>query len=104
MKHLDSPSGARVASRIASCSVPCALIALSMTSSSCTLLWIFNNDPAGLPCDFNSSQDGACLEGYTCIEQAQNEFVCVAQGALGVGEPCVSSDQCDEDLTCATLY
>lgn len=90
--------------RLASFFLSCALPFLTVTSSSCTLLWIFNNDPAGLPCDFTSSQDGACLEGYTCVQQAQNEFVCVAQGALGVGEACISSDQCDEDLTCATLY
>lgn len=85
----------------------CAIVSVAfvaVTSSSCTLLWIFNNDPAGLPCDFTSSQGGACLEGYVCIEQAQDEFVCVAQGALDVDEACAASDQCGEDLTCATFY
>jgi hypothetical protein len=79
-------------------------VVTAVTSSSCTLLWLFNNDPAGLPCDFTSSQEGACLEGYTCVEQANQEFICVAQGALGVGDVCIASDQCDEDLTCDTLY
>lgn len=79
-------------------------LAFALPLSGCTLLWCFNNDPAGLPCDFTSSQEGACLEGYTCIQQSNQEFICVAQGALQVGEECVSSDQCGEDLTCDTLY
>lgn len=83
-----------------------SLLALlvALPFSSCTLLYCFNNDPAGLPCDFTASQEGACLEGYTCVEQANNEFICLVQGALNVNEPCASSDQCGEDLTCATLY
>lgn len=86
----------------------CAIVGIaalaSLTTSSCTLLWIFNNDPAGLPCDFTSSQEGTCLEGYVCKEQAANEFICVAKGALAVDEPCALSDECGEDLTCGTFY
>lgn len=78
-----------------------ALVALA---SSCSLLWIFNSDPAGLPCDFTSSQTGVCLDGYVCIEQTANEFICVVQGNLLKGERCVQSDQCDEGLVCATAY
>jgi hypothetical protein len=77
---------------------------ITMFSSSCSLLWLFNNDPAGLPCDFTTDQAGACLDGYVCIERSNNELICVVQGNLQKGEACVQSDQCDEGLTCAAAY
>lgn len=85
----------------------CSLVTLGLlvaTTSSCSLLWVFNSDPAGLPCDFTASQTGACLDGYVCIEQADNEFICVVQGNLQKGEPCADSEQCDEGLTCGSFY
>jgi hypothetical protein len=84
--------------------VALALACGVVSSSSCTLLWIFNNDPAGLPCDFTSSQEGTCLEGYVCKQQSNNEFICVAKGALAADEACALSDECDEGLTCDTFY
>ena len=84
-----------------------SLVLVLISTSSCSLLWLFNSDPAGLPCDFTSSQNGesgVCLDGYVCVEQAESEFICLVQGNLQKGEPCVQSEQCDESLTCATAY
>lgn len=80
------------------------LLVMVASTSSCSLLWLFNSDPAGLPCDFTSSQSGACLDGYVCVEQPGSEFICVVQGNLQKDQPCVESEQCDEGLTCGSAY
>jgi hypothetical protein len=72
-------------------------------SSSCTLLWLFTSDPEGLPCDFSVDPLGQCLEGYTCVVR-DNESVCLRANALNAGDPCLKTDQCDEDLLCATQF
>ena len=82
-----------------------ALLALVVGgTSSCSLLWLFNSDPAGLPCDFAASTSGACLDGYVCVAQEGGEFVCVVQGNLRKGDACVETDECDEGLVCGTAY
>lgn len=77
----------------------CAIGALS--TSSCTLLWVFQNDPEGLPCDEN----GLCLDGYTCVKRTGGELpVCLRDGARKRGEPCFVSDQCEEGLACGSGF
>jgi hypothetical protein len=89
-----------------------ALLALflgaGLASSGCTLLWLFNNDPERLPCEFAPgaqpvAEAGACLEGYTCVKEG-DEFVCLKAGAKVEGEACTETAECDEDLVCATFY
>lgn len=83
-----------------------ALVALfTLGASSCSLLWIFNNDPEGLPCaDIdNQARTGRCLDGYTCVFR-ESDAVCLKAGAKQAGDPCLSTDECDEDLVCATAY
>lgn len=71
----------------------------------CTLLWLFQNDPEGLPCELAADGTGRCLEGYTCVPRGADELpVCLKAGAKKKGEPCATSAECDEDLTCATGY
>lgn len=81
------------------------LAAVALPSASCSLLWVFNNDPEGLPCADvdNETRTGRCLEGYACVFR-ENEAVCLKAGAKQAGEPCLSSEECDEDLVCATEY
>lgn len=75
------------------------------SASGCTLLWAFQNDPEGLPCELDENGKGRCLDGYACVPRGEGELpVCLKAGAKKKGEPCTSSDECDEDLTCATGY
>jgi hypothetical protein len=85
------------------------LLALALTAvalaSGCTLLWIFQNDPDGLPCEVDEDGNGRCLEGYTCVPRGEDALpVCLRAGAKKLGEPCTIADECDRDLTCGTGY
>jgi len=78
--------------------------------SGCSLLWLFNNDPEGLPCDFaNDPDNGACLDGYTCVEREATDtapvtFVCLKAGLKKVDESCFRKEECEVGLECATGF
>jgi hypothetical protein len=73
-----------------------ATLANVMSASGCTLLWLFNNDPEGLPCDFSESKAGGCLDGYTCVGG-----LCMAAAEKVIGDPCARSEECARGLACA---
>jgi hypothetical protein len=75
--------------------VTLSVVAL-LSASGCTLLWLFNNDPEGLPCDFSESKVGRCLEGYTCVGGA-----CARAGEKVIGDPCARNEECGSGLACA---
>jgi hypothetical protein len=95
-----SALGVRAAwSRVASCA---ALLLVTLASSGCTLLYIFNSDPEGLPCDFSTdidgdgevtAADGRCLQDFEGVDYTCIEGVCRKARVLQAGEPCSSTDQ-----------
>ncbi len=77
----------------------------ALGASSCTILYLFTSDPEGLPCaDVDAAtRTGRCLDGYTCVFRA-DDAVCLKAGAKKAGDPCQDTDECDEELVCATAY
>ncbi len=87
------------------------LLAVCASTASCTFLYLFNSDPEGLPCDFTNSDQGACLDGYVCVNVESGDPdnpdinpVCLKAGAKKKGEACARNEECDSDLTCNTRF
>lgn len=80
------------------------VVALAAGTSSCTLLWLLTNDPEGLPCDFSTSDTGACLDGYTCVKLDTGDSVCLKAGKKKAGDACAKTAECGEQLVCASAY
>lgn len=76
------------------------LAVLAACASGCTLLWLFNNDPQGLPCQITKEHpEGECLDGYVCIVE-NDAPICVHAHTLEAGELCARTDQCKPGLAC----
>lgn len=81
------------------------LAAVAALSSSCTILYLLNEDPDGLPCEIDDDGITHCLKGYTCVDKNDGSTpLCRKAGALQVGQACDEDAQCDEDLVCDTGY
>ncbi len=80
------------------------VIAASVLTPGCTLWWLLNSDPDGLPCRITQKQpQGICLDGYTCVVE-EGSPVCRPAGNTAVGELCARSEECVDGAACATGY
>lgn len=85
--------------------VAAVVAAFTLGASSCSLLWLFQSDPEGLPCELDANGLGACLDGYACVSRGDDQLpVCLKAAALREGEPCEVSAECMDGLTCASAY
>ena len=63
---------------------------------SCSLFWLLGSDPEGLPCALD---DPPCLDGYVCVEDQ-----CLKAGAKKAGDLCTLTEECADNLFCASGY
>ncbi|MFZ9886501.1 MAG: hypothetical protein ACO3JL_03270 [Myxococcota bacterium] len=67
-----------------------------LASSGCTLWFLLNEDPEGLPCDEPPTE---CLAGYTCVDGR-----CLRAAVGGVGDQCQEDGECTDGLVCTNAY
>lgn len=72
------------------------LLLCALGAAGCSIWFLANQDPAGLPCADTSP---FCLEGYTCIDG-----LCLRAAALGEGDACQGDGECEEGLICANAF
>lgn len=82
-----------------------ALAVLAGGAPGCSLLWLFQSNPEGLPCELDESGVGSCLDGYACVARGEDELpVCLKSAALRQDEECEATEQCQDGLVCASAF
>ena len=71
------------------------LAGVMVVSAGCTIFYLVEQDPEGLPCD----PTGGCLANYICVEG-----YCRTAAQGGPGTQCTLDDECEDGLICADAY